>query len=150
MLKYITEHNTKISRQERFNIIRQILTAFKYVHSKGLLHRDISATNILVKKYDNIIVVKISDFGLVKIPNSNLTSVNTEFKGSFNDPSLLTVGFDKYNIIHETFALTRLCYFILTGKTNLSNIDELDLKKFVEKGLSSDVNKRYQSVSEIN
>ena len=45
--------------------------------------------NILIKEYDDTLVVKLSDFGLVKIPDSTLTTVNTEFKGYFNDPALV-------------------------------------------------------------
>ena len=58
-------------------------------------------------------VVKIADFGLVKIPDSTFTTVNTEFKGYFNDPSLVVEGFNTYNMLHETYALTRVIYYVL-------------------------------------
>lgn len=123
---------------KRKNIVNQILRAFQYIHSKNLLHRDISPKNILLKLYEDVIVVKISDFGLVKIPDSQLTTVNTDFKGYFNDPSLIVEGFDKYSMVHETYALTRLIYYIMTGKTNLSDINGSDMCAFVAKGLSAD------------
>lgn len=53
----------------------KILRAIDNLHSKGHLHRDISPKNILIKKYDDSIVVKLSYFGLVKIPDSTLVSI---------------------------------------------------------------------------
>lgn len=102
-----------------------------------------------MKEYDDLVIAKIADFGLVKIPDSDLTSVNTEFKGYFNDPSLITEGFNNYSILHETFALTRLLYFVLTGKTNIDNISSQSLKTFVLKGLNSSKNLRFQNLNEL-
>src|SRR5690625_1468521 len=109
--KYIQENNTKLSTSKRIGIVRQILRAFQYIHSKGIYHRDISLKNILVKNYDDVDVIKIADFGLIKTPESQLTSMSTEFKGYFNDPSLITDGFHTYNIYHETYTLSRIIIF---------------------------------------
>lgn len=147
--KYIQENNTKLSTSKRIGIVRQILRAFQYIHSKEIYHRDISPKNILVKNYDDVDIIKIADFGLIKIPESQLTSMWTEFKGYFNDPSLNTDGFHTYNIYHETYALTRIITFVMTGKTNLSNINNVDLKSLIQKGLSSEKEKRFQSVVEL-
>ena len=146
---YITKNNSKLSIDLRKNIASQVLRAFKYIHAKGRLHRDISPKNILVKEYEDTPVVKISDFGLVKTPDSTLTTVDTTFKGCFNDPSLLVDGFGTYNILHETFALTRIVFFVLTGKTNTEKINNSKMKSFVEKGLNPDKTKRFQNVSEM-
>lgn len=70
-------------------------------------------------------------------------------KGYFNDPSLITGGFCSYNLLYETYALTRLIYFVMTGKTNTTNIKDIKLRAFVNKGLSSNQAERYQSVDEI-
>jgi len=146
---YILANNTKLTFQERKKICNQIIRAFSYIHSKGLLHRDISPKNILLKLYDDVIVVKIADFGLVRLPDSNLTSLNTEFKGCFNDPNLIVEGFDKYDVLHETYALTRLLYFVITGKTRTDKINE-NLKTFIKKGLDSSKDNRFKNVDELN
>lgn len=146
---YITKNNTKLSVSQRKGIAQQVLRAFNYIHLKGRLHRDISPKNILIKEYEDVAVIKIADFGLVKIPNSDLTTVNTDFKGYFNDPSLVIEGFNAYNVLHETYALTRIVYYIMTGKTNTEKVDNSKLKAFVEKGLNPDKSKRFQSVSEM-
>lgn len=146
--KYISTNNAKLSFQERVRLGLQIIRAFSYIHSKRILHRDISPKNILLKKYDDVVVVKIADFGLVKVVDSDLTSVNTNFKGYFNDPSLVVEGFDKYGILHETYALTRILYYVLTGKTSPDKAPA-NMKAFIEKGLNSDKGLRFKDIDEL-
>ena len=146
---YIAAHNSTLTIIQRKGIAQQILRAFDYLHSKGHLHRDISPKNILIKEYDDTLVVKLSDFGLVKIPDSTLTTVNTEFKGYFNDPALVVEGFNTYGIVHETYALTRVIYFVITGKTNTEKITNQNLRAFVEKGLNPDKIKRFQNIRDM-
>jgi len=145
---YISNNNTKLDLITRKRVIAQICKGLSYIHSKGLLHRDISLTNVFIKHYEDIDVVKIGDFGLVKIPESNLTSVQSDFKGSLNDPHLINVGFSNYKIHHETYALTRLCYFILTGGTSIDKQTGA-IKAFWQKGTSTDINNRFKSVEEL-
>ncbi len=147
---YIQKNNSILDKKQRKSIMLQVLKAFVYLSSKELLHRDISPHNILIKEYDDCVIVKISDFGLVKIPDSNLTTFATEFKGGFNDPSLMTEGFSTYNILHEIYALTRLIFYIITGRTNTDNIKIDKLRRFVEKGLNSDKNQRFKSIEELS
>lgn len=146
---YIAAHNSTLTIIQRKGIAQQILRAFDYLHSKGHLHRDISPKNILIKEYDDTLVVKLSDFGLVKIPDSTLTTVNTEFKGYFNDPALVVEGFNTYGIVHETYALTRVIYFVMTGKTNTEKIANQNLRAFVERGLNPDKTKRFPNIRDM-
>ena len=146
---YIAAHNSTLTIIQRKGIAQQILRAFDYLHSKGHLHRDISPKNILIKEYDDTLVVKLSDFGLVKIPDSTLTTVNTEFKGYFNDPALVVEWFNTYVIVHETYALNRVIYFVMTGKTNTEKITNQNLRAFVEKGLNPDKIKRFQNIRDM-
>lgn len=149
LFDYISKNNNKLKIEERKNIVYQIFKAFSYIHSKGYLHRDISLTNVLLIYYDDVIVVKISDFGLVKEKNSTLTSTDSDVKGSLNDSNLDIIGFKNYSIEYETYALTRLILFIMTGKRNLEKIDNQKIKKFVLKGINADINQRYKSVDEM-
>lgn len=146
---YIEKNNSRLDKIKRKSIGFQILKAFQYIHSKGLLHRDISPNNVLIKKYADLDVIKVSDFGLVKTPNSDLTSLQTEVKGYFNDPNLGIIGFSNYSIVHETYALTRLLYFVMTGKTTYTKISDENLKKFIQKGLNPNESERYQTLAEL-
>ena len=148
---YLKKFQDKLDFNAKRKIVFQILNAFKYIHSKGILHRDISPKNILIKKYEDVLIINVADFGLVKIPESGLTSLMTDFKGAFNDLSLEQEGFSSYNILHETYALTKLIYYTMTNRTNIKidSIKNSDLKQFVSKGTSLDKNVRYKNVDEI-
>jgi serine/threonine-protein kinase len=146
--KHISTNNAKLTFNSRLKLGIQIIRAFSYIHSKKILHRDISPKNILLKKYDDVVIVKIADFGLVKVVDSDLTSANTNFKGYFNDPSLVVEVFNTYDVLHETYALTRILYYVLTGKTSTDKVSE-NMKEFIGKGLNTDKSLRFKDVDEL-
>ncbi|WP_330502009.1 protein kinase [Peribacillus frigoritolerans] len=149
--KFIRNNNSSLTFESRRKLIIQLLNAFEYIHSKGLLHRDVSYQNILIKKYeDGNYFIKVSDFGLVKRPESNLTKQGTEIKGAINDYSDLDrVGFENYEKRHETYAISKVIYFILTGReTNYHKERNEPLKNFILKAIGDKEN-RFNSVAEI-
>lgn len=143
-------HNPNLNIVKRRNIANQIFKGLSYVHSKNLLHRDLSFTNILLNHYDDgNTIVKLSDFGLVKEQDSTLTSLDSDIKGSLNDSNLKVIGFSNFSIEYETFALTRLVLYVMTGLQNIEKIRDAKIKQFVLKGLDPNVGNRYHSVEEI-
>lgn len=143
-------HNPNLDIVKRRNIANQIFKGLSYVHSKNLLHRDLSFTNILLNHYDDgNTIVKLSDFGLVKEQGSTLTSLDSDIKGSLNDSNLKVIGFSNFSIEYETFALTRLVLYVMTGLQNIEKIRDAKIKQFVLKGLDPNVGNRYHSVEEI-
>ena len=147
---YIDRNNANMAISQRKRIISQLLKGVEYIHSKSVFHRDLSPRNVLIKQYDdNTIVVKLSDFGLVKINDSELTSENSTIKGSLNDPTLKIKGFENYDFYDEIYALTLLVVFIMTGKTKFSSIKKDLVNRFMWKGTNSDRSQRFQSVDEL-
>ena len=53
-----------IEEKEIIKILKQLLSALKLMHSKGVMHRDITPDNILLDEKNN---VKITDFGISAI-----------------------------------------------------------------------------------
>lgn len=147
--RYMHDNNATMSIGTRKSIISQLLHAFGYLHSKNMFHRDISPKNVMLKLYEDVSVVKIADFGLVKTSDSHLTSDDTDFKGSLNDPALKVEGFGNYGLLHEIYAMTLLFAFIMTGKSNVSKISDPTIKEFIAKGTNPDKSKRYQSLNEL-
>ncbi|PEW27349.1 protein kinase family protein [Bacillus thuringiensis] len=146
---YILKNNNSMTFSQRNSLIQQIFKAFIYLHEKDILHRDISPTNILVKTYEDTEIIKVSDFGLVKLEDSQLTNQYTELKGVFNDPLLAEVGFSNYKKHHEIYALTRLIYFIITAKMQISTYPNTHFQGFVAKGINRNIEERYKSVQEM-
>lgn len=145
---HIEQNNEKMSVDERKYLVNQLFRAFNYLHSKNVLHRDISPNNILIRYYEDTLVLKIADFGLVKTADSTLTSLLTELKGCFNDPNLAVEGFVNYRMEHETYALSRLVYYIMTGETHIKR-DSSALHQYIAKGMHRDRQSRFHSVNEM-
>lgn len=157
LTRFIEEHNNSLCLADRRKICAQIFRGFKYLHLKGYLHRDIHANNVLIKQYqDGSLVVKLADFGLAKIPDSELTTALTSMKGAvYNDPDLRRVGFVNYALPHEIYSLCSLIYFVLTGKKvyskdwDIHKVKNQKLHDFIEKGTSSNIAERFLDVDEV-
>lgn len=148
--EFVDSNNTKFELFERKRLVTQLFNAFKYIHSKGIFHRDISLSNILVKEYDDkTVILKVCDFGYLKESDSTLTRKNTEFQGSLNDPQLKIMGADKYTIQHEIYALTQVIFYIMTGRKNLNNNKNKEVEKFIDSGMNADLSKRVKSLEEL-
>lgn len=147
--KYVNINNASLDDKQRKKIVLQLFSAYEYIHSQGLLHRDICPKNILVKQFADVLILKISDFGLVKELESEITSDSTEIKGYYNDPVLRIEGFKNYNILHEIYALTQVIIFIMTGKSYFDKLKNEALKTFLSKGTNPDKTRRFQSLDEM-
>ena len=147
---YMNRHNAEMTLAARKSLVLQLIRAYRYLYSKNVLHRDISPRNVLLKQYDDVTIVKLSDFGLVKVIDSVLTSENTEVRGALNDPALKIEGFENYALHHELYAITLLIAYVLTGKSNVAKITNPDIKNFIIKGTDPDKTKRFQTFEELH
>ena len=135
-------------------IMRQIINVMKYIHSKGIIHRDLKLDNILVNfdsEYDknnlNMLkgVVKIIDFGLsTHIGTSNLC-YSTVGSPINMDPNILIkmnenkmgINTDKmlgYDQKADIWSLGTLCYEMLIGKSAFNSKTMQELINKVQNG----------------
>eukprot|EP01084_Bolivina_argentea_P220909 374289_1 len=82
--KYKKEHDSIPTIVELIIILRKAANGLKFLHSHGLVHRDIACRNILLGHIVNSVQlcteVKISDFGLMRVTKDNNCSGKTESK----------------------------------------------------------------------
>src|SRR5690348_15045092 len=70
-----------LSLKQRLDLMIPVCQAIQHAHQKGIIHRDIKPTNVLVAQYDGRPVPKVIDFGVAKATAQKLTeqTMFTEF-----------------------------------------------------------------------
>lgn len=144
---YIARRNGELPPASRKRIALQFLYGINYIHHKKLLHRDVSLQNVMLKVYgDGAVLVKLSDFGLVKDHASDFTRTRTEVRGTIRDPSLSS--FKDYDVPNEIYSLGFVLSYIFTGREALKTGDD-EVGRIVQKCVASDTSQRYQRVIDI-
>ncbi len=60
-----------VGLKDAVELVRRAAQALAAVHSRGIVHRDLKPSNIFIEKRDAMNVVKLIDFGMVKVPESD-------------------------------------------------------------------------------
>lgn len=145
---FIKTRNNRLTFIERKRIALQFLSGLNHIHSKGYFHRDLSYRNVLVKIYDDDqVLVKISDLGLVKDPESNLTRTGTEIRGTLVDPLLGSFG--DFGLQNEMWSIGLMLQYIFTGRENLTRSGRDDVHQIIQKCTSTTLSDRYDKVLDV-
>ena len=122
----ITEYcdQNSLAPRERLELFITVCQAVQHAHQKGVIHRDLKPTNVLVTLHDGTAVPKVIDFGIAKATNQRLTekTLFTEFKQFIGTPQYMSPeqaemsGLD-IDTRSDIYSLGVLLYELLTGTT---------------------------------
>jgi serine/threonine protein kinase len=131
----ITEYcdANNLSTKERLGMFIQVCRAVQHAHQKGIIHRDIKPTNIMVTRRDGKPVPKVIDFGIAKATRQRLTEKTffTRYARIIGTPAYMSpeqadLSDSDIDTRSDIYSLGVLLYELLTGTTPFS---EEELRK---------------------
>jgi serine/threonine protein kinase len=111
-LQDILENHSPLPNLVILHIARQILLALQAAHSKGIYHRDIKPSNILITPDGD---VKLTDFGIAFIVNTESITLSNSFLGSPQFISPEQASGMPITAATDIFSLGVLLYLCSTG-----------------------------------
>lgn len=111
-----------LPQAETYDVLTQILEGLRFLHSHGVVHRDMKPGNILVAhRPDGRLIVKITDFGISKLAGGDDDTVTNAVTVSYASPEQLRgcpVGANS-----DLWSFGVIAYRMLTGRLPFTSGD---------------------------
>lgn len=103
------------SFKQALDYTRQICAALSYAHSRGVLHRDVKPSNIMLSSDRR--TAKLLDFGTARLldASGSITKVGTDLYAAPEHYSLSDVTEDDLTPAADVYALAKTVYYMLCG-----------------------------------
>ncbi len=119
--------DSHLNTRERLELFVPVCQAVQHAHQKGVIHRDIKPSIIMVTLYDGKPIPKVIDFGAARATNLRLTerTLVTGFGNVVGTPEYMSPEQAEVNQLDidsrsDVYSLGVLLYELLTGTTPLT------------------------------
>jgi WD40 repeat protein/serine/threonine protein kinase len=126
--RFCDEHH--LTPRQRLELFIPVCEAIQHAHQKGVIHRDVKPSNVLVGLYDGKPVPKVIDFGVAKAAGPRLTEATlfTNFGTVLGTPEYMSpeqAQLDNLDIDtrSDIYSLGVLMYELLAGTTPFTKQD---------------------------
>jgi serine/threonine protein kinase len=120
--KYCDDNH--LTPHERLRLFVPVCQAIQHAHQKGIIHRDVKPSNVLVTLHDGRPVPKVIDFGVAKAVDQRLTDETVctqlgQIVGTFEymSPEQAEMSGLDVDTRSDVYSLGVLLYELLTGST---------------------------------
>ena len=125
---YIQQHGGRLSFEDTCKILAPVMDALAIVHSRGIIHRDVTPDNIFITNDGK---VKLLDFGAARYSLGDRSqSLDVVLKHGFA-PKEQYVRRGKQGPFTDVYALGATFYYALTGKRPPDAVDRMDVDELV-------------------
>ena len=121
MFDYLKKRSFNISEDRARKLSEQIACALYYMHSYGIMHRDLKLENIMMTDQSEESVPKLVDFGLSKIIGPEEMATEPFGTVGYAAPEILKK--QPYNKSIDIWSLGIIIYALLSGSLPFAGAD---------------------------
>lgn len=161
-LQSMVEKNGPMDYEMAVNYIVQVCEALSYIHSKNILHRDVTPDNIIVTPSQKIVLI---DFGSARKFVDNKTQRHTTIVKKGYAPLEQYSATSRKGAYTDLYSLGAVFYYILTGEKPMDATERVleimrepidinpkipeQINAIIMKAMEMDSTNRYQSATEL-
>ncbi|WP_053365010.1 serine/threonine protein kinase [Bacillus sp. FJAT-27245] len=134
---------TSLGTKKAIQVTINILKGLKHLHSKGILHTDISPRNIILDN-ESTLDLKIIDFESAKLKDSAGV-----YRGKVDGWIFSPPPSKEIDNSYDLYGAAAVCTYLVTGQVNPKYVKEEKLRKILLRGMDDHPGKRYRDAAEM-
>ncbi|KAI7882921.1 Pkinase-domain-containing protein [Lichtheimia hyalospora FSU 10163] len=143
----LSHPNFKFEPAHAKSLVKQMLQGLAFLHQKGILHRDIKGSNLLINKKGQL---KIADFGLARVfqQNSAHDYTNRVITLWYRPPELL-LGATAYGPAVDIWSGGCIMIEFFAGKPVFNGVDEITQLDIIYKTMGTPTTETWPSITQL-